>query len=278
VNVLPSGPAKLNSPFRYPGGKFYARKRITPRLPAHANYCELFCGGSSIFFYKPKAAHTILNDLDGELINCLLHVRDRVEAMIDALQGVRATKANHALYKASRPGDDLGRAVRWYFLNRVSYSGIMKTENCYWGYGAKYSRTPERWPANLRAASEKLQGVEITCRDFRDVLRDIGSDYFLFIDPPYYGTAQGKFYTHAFTKKDHDDLCTLLIQRSEDIKFFLTYDNHPEVWKLYGHWCNVLKQEWGYAIQRTDDQRNDRKLADGHQGRRSKGRELFVTN
>ena len=41
-----------NSPFRYPGGKFYARKLILEHIPKHDSYVEPMCGGASIFFAK----------------------------------------------------------------------------------------------------------------------------------------------------------------------------------------------------------------------------------
>jgi DNA adenine methylase len=227
---------------------------------------------------KPRVTHNLLNDLDPKLMNCYTHVRDRVEDLIEALDGVTATKENHARYKAWAPNDPLERAARWFFLNRTSYSGIMNMANCYWGYGEKYSMTPECWPAHLRRVSEKLQGVELARKDFREVIRSAERGCFLFIDPPYYGADQDKFYTHAFTPQDHKDLYKVLSERGDEIKFLLTYDNRLAVWRMYNHWCHVRPQEWGYTIQRTDDQRNDRRLADGHQGRRMKGKELLITN
>ena len=90
---------------------------------------------------------------------------------------------------------------------------------------------------------------------------------------------QDKFYPCAFGKEDHDDLRALLVERGGEVKFFLTYDAHWDVQAMYGIGTDfkVWAVEWGYAIQRTDDQRNGRKLADGHQGRRTKGKELLIT-
>ena len=58
----------------------------------------------------------------------------------------------------------------------------------------------------------------------------------------------------------------------------VTYDNSPEVRELYD-WCDVFEEhEWQYTINRTDDQKNGLKLADGYKSRRQKGRELFIKN
>lgn len=44
----------INSPFRYAGGKFYARKLILEHIIDHDYYIEPFCGGASIFLQKIK--------------------------------------------------------------------------------------------------------------------------------------------------------------------------------------------------------------------------------
>src|SRR5579859_5601108 len=174
---------EINSPFRYPGGKFYARKLILEHLTPHDCYIEPFAGGASIFFAKRKATRNILNDADPELTNCYMTIRDRVEDLIKLLQGIPATKENHHYYKnIYQPTNDLERAFRWYYLNRISYSGIMNMQNCYWGYGEKYSMQPKNWPTHLRRCSRKLQGVEITCLDFEQTIANAPDGAFLFID------------------------------------------------------------------------------------------------
>lgn len=270
---------RSNSPFRYPGGKFYARRQILEQIPPHRIYCEPFCGGASVFFAKDTARHSVLNDLDADVVNTLLHIRDRVEDLIDLLDGVPATKTKHAYYKnVYQPANDLERAFRWYYLNRTSYSGIMKPENCYFGYGAKYSMRPENWPPHLRTVSDRLQDVEITSLDFETVIDAQPKGTFVFLDPPYYHADQQKFYNCNFKTSDHERLAKCLNRNQNRLLFLLTYDNVPEVRDLYG-WAPFLSgAEWQYTISRTDDQRNGVKLKDGHKGSRENGKELFVRN
>jgi len=268
-----------NSPFRYPGGKFYARKLILACLPNHDKYCEPLAGGGSIFFAKPPAKNNILNDKDEELMNCYIQIRDRVEQLIALLKGLPATKELHNFYKNHyQPSNDLERAMRWYYLNRTSYSGIMKRQNCYWGYGEKYSMRPENWLRHLRTTSDRLQDVKLSSLDFEPLIEKLPDDYFLFIDPPYFQADQDKFYTCSFTQEDHYRLCELLKKHQERFRFLITYDNTPEVRKMYD-WCTSLKDnEWNYTINRTDDQKNKRKLENGYKGGRYKGKEVFIAN
>ena len=270
---------KSNSPFRYPGGKFYARRLILDAIPVHDRYCEPFAGGASIFFAKEKCRNSILNDMDWEVINTLHHIRDNVEGLILLLNGIPATKELHGFYKNEyAPKTDLEKAFRWFYLNRTSYSGIMRAENCYWGFGDKYSMRPENWPPHLRTVSDKLQGVELTALDFENVIDRLPDDYFVFADPPYYGADQQKFYNHVFSLQDHERLAACLERNSHRLRFLLTYDDHAAVRWLYRWAYHVSDQQWNYTINRTDDQRNGLKKEDGFRRSRQKGREIFIRN
>jgi len=131
---------EINSPFRYAGGKFYARDLILEHIPDHSYYVEPFAGGASIFFAKPKVKNNCLNDIDVDLMNCFLIIRDYPEKLIERLKDEKASKERHGYYKnVFKAKTKLDRAVRWFYLNRTSYSGIMNMQNCYWRYGEKYS-------------------------------------------------------------------------------------------------------------------------------------------
>lgn len=265
----------INSPFRYAGGKFYARKLIMEHLPEHKIYCEPFAGGASIFFAKPKVAENHLNDLDNELMRVYKFIRDKPEALIKFLEGLPATKELHSYFKNDfEPSSALEKVGRWYYLNRVSYSGIMNMQNCYWGYGDKFSMRPENWPRNIRRTSEKLQGVKLTALDFEEIIEASPDGTFMFIDPPYFNADQDKFYTYVFTKQDHHRLLDVLRRNSSRLRILVTYDDCAEIRQMYGWAEEILEKHWNYCINRTDDQKN----GDPRKGSRYKGHELFILN
>jgi len=270
---------KSNSPFRYAGGKFYARKLILQHIPKTDIYCEPFAGGASIFFAKESSKMSILNDLDEELINTFIQIRDNLEGLLTLLKGIPATKEHHAYYKNEyKPENDLERAFRWFYLNRTSYSGIMKKENCYFGYGKKYSMRPENWPRHLRTVCNRLQGVELICMDFEEVIDTLPDNSFLFVDPPYYNADQKKFYSCSFEEEDHIRLKECLLRHSHRLLFLITYDNSQGIRDRYD-WCDVLEEhEWQYTINRTDDQKNGKNLSQGYSSPRRKGKEVFIKN
>jgi DNA adenine methylase len=265
----------MNSPYRYAGGKFYARRLILEHIPNHDYYCEPFAGGGSIFFAKTLAKHNQLNDLEQELMRVYRVIKNTPEDLIKFLAGIPATKELHHYYKiVFKPKSDLEKAGRWYYLNRTSYSGIMNMQNCYWGYGDKFSKRPENWPQTIRDASEKLHGVKLTQWDFERVIEEAKDGTFLFIDPPYFNADQDKFYSCSFSREDHHRLAKVLYKNHKRVQMMITYDNSPEVRELYTWATEIHEKEWNYCISRTDDQRNgtDRK------GARFKGREIFILN
>lgn len=268
----------INSPFRYAGGKFYARNLILEKIPTHSTYIEPFVGGGSIFFAKPKSKYNILNDIDAELINTYLFIRDNPNELILGLKGEEAQKERHTYWKTFEPTNDLERAIRWYYLNRTSYSGIMNMKNCYWGYGDKYSMRPENWGRNILRTSEKLQNVEITNYGFEDVINNAPDDSFLFVDPPYFNADQDKFYTHSFSLENHVNLMEILKNNAERLNFLITYDNSKEIWDFYNWAHNIEEKEWNYTISRTDDQTKNGTISKNPTGKRNKGKEIFIMN
>lgn len=286
----------INSPFRYAGGKFYARKLILAHVPRHTAYIEVFAGGGSIFFAKPKVEFNQLNDIDGELVNVYLTIRDNPDKLIHFLKKrpeeesrvpenltesvlyndpLPATKELHSFFKLNfKPKNEIERAGRWFYLNRTSYSGIMNNQNMYWGYGDKFSMQPKNWAQNIIRTNKKLQDVEITNFDFEKAIENAPDGALLFLDPPYFNADQDKFYQHFFSKQDHFRLAECLQRNNDRLKLFITYDNTPEIRKIYNWMPEIHDKEWNYCIQRTDDQKN----GSAKKGERYKGKELFILN
>lgn len=270
----------INSPFRYAGGKFYARKLIAEHLIDSEVYCEPFAGGGSVFFYKEKSKINILNDLDAALILVYKVIRDHPQELIKTLSSfMYPSKEAHHFYKHEYcPTNEIETAARWFYLNRISYSGIMQFQNCYFGYGDKYSMRPENWPRNIVRTSEKLQGVELRCSDAIECIHSLPDNSLVFIDAPYFNADQDKFYTCFFSREDHIRLCEAVKEEFHRLKMFLTYDNCAEIREMYSFMPHMYDKEWNYCISRTDDQKEGKKLEDGHKGKRDKGKELFILN
>lgn len=143
--VFKKGPDFVQSPFRYPGGKFYALKYIIPFLNAfpHEEYREPFLGGGSVYFGKPRAEVNWLNDLEFKMIETYRAIQDpvRSEALQARVVGEVANKVRHAEIKQFLPQNDDDVAFQTFYLNRTSYSGIINRPA--WGYEIGFSSPPK---------------------------------------------------------------------------------------------------------------------------------------
>jgi len=257
----------IMSPFRFPGSKGRAVKLIRPfwEKAYHDEYREPFFGGGAVFFAKPRTEHDWVNDINSELVTTLKIMADPLsrEELIKRVSTETASKERHDEMKNWNPTDPIDVAHRFFYLNRTSYSGIMKQPA--WGYHTKKSVPPVRWGPRIDEAGQKLEGVKITQLDFSEVIEapPIGKSVFIFVDPPYYAADQKRAYVNSFKIRDHYRLCELL--KKTTFKFCLTYDNCAEVNRLYS-WANIHRVSWRYHT------------ANARKASRKMGNELIITN
>ena len=255
---------------RYPGGKFYALKMIKPFLDAvkYDEYREPFFGGGAVFWGIPKAELNWINDKECNLINLLNVIKDSkkrnslLEFFSDEME---ATKEKYAIVKNMIPTNEIEQAYKFYYLNRTSFSGKMKSPS--WGYRPKRSVPPYRWHEKIVPCGEKLQDVKITNLDFEEVINAParGKSVLLFLDPPYYEANQESHYICPFSNEDHIRLSNIL--KNCKHKFVLTYDDCEEIRKLYS-WAHIYEMKFFYRLDNSKD--ND--------DRRKKGSEVIITN
>jgi DNA adenine methylase len=257
----------IRSPFRFPGSKAQAIKFIKPHwdFNIHQEYREPFLGGGAVFFSKPKAEKNWLNDIDDELIITYQIIQniDLYPKLIQLLSTEVASKERHTEMREWKPKTKLDIAYRYFYLNRTSYSGIMKLPA--WGFHETKSVPPEKWGARIEQAHQKLQGVKLTSLDFHSVIKAPPEmeKVFMYIDPPYYMTDQKRAYTHSFTIKDHRRLAKVLKETS--LPFCLTYDDCEPVRDLY-HWAEIIPVSWRYHT------------ANATRATRKMGQELIISN
>lgn len=257
----------VKSPFRYPGGKFYALKYILPFIScvSHDEYREPFVGGGNVFFAKSKCKHNWLNDLESDLIETyrVLANKKLREKLISLLIKEVANKTRHKEIQVYKPRTQLERAYKTYYLNRTSYCGIINHPA--WGYKEGKSSPPHNWKLLIEPAGEKLARVKLTDKDFEKVItaESQGENVLMYLDPPYFHADQKRAFTKHFLIEDHIRLASLL-KRTEYF-FCLSYDDCKEIRDLYS-WAQISERSWLYQ---TANKRNER---------REKGKELIITN
>ena len=250
---------KVKTPFRYPGGKYYALKYLLPYIEQipHDEYREPFVGGGSVFFGKPKVKENWINDIDTELVNIYASFQSK-ELHKKLIKRFKKEVANPIRYKEVKnlnPKNELEKAFRYYYLNRTSYSGKMISAS--WGYREKRSIPPDRWSEVVEPAHEKLSGTKITNLDFEKLIaKPSKNKVLIYVDPPYFLPLKKKHYTNGFTKEDHLRLMKLLMKT--DHSFILSYEDCPEVRELYS-WANIYELAFPYRVQDSNTSNSKRK-------------------
>jgi DNA adenine methylase len=243
LSFLPVSPR----PFvKWAGGKGQLLPELMARVPKRFNrYFEPFVGGGALFFHlQPEQA--VLSDSNPELINLYLVIRDQVEELIEALVGhVYEKEYYYRLRDVERTPEyaewsAVERASRFIYLNKTCYNGLYRVNskgefNVPFG---RYKNPTILDEDTLRACHEALQGVDIECRDFREVWMDLGKGDFVYFDPPYVpvsATAKFDEYTQeGFVEEDQRDLAEICRELDgRGVKFIASNADAPLVRELY---------------------------------------------
>lgn len=237
--------ARVRPFVRWAGGKTRLLKHLRPHLPhAFERYYEPFLGGGAVFFDSGHRARAeiVLADLNDELINLWVAVRDQPLDLLDALRDYKG-KDSEADYYAVRdtdaPADELGRAARFLYLNQTAWNGLWRVNrwgrfNVPWGARAFRGLTEEE----LLRASAALSKADIKVADFRHVLTEPSKGDFVYLDPPYLPISDtSKFYLYTeqrFRRPDLEELariCRDLTRRG--VSWLLSNRDTPLVRELF---------------------------------------------
>ncbi|MBI5500370.1 MAG: DNA adenine methylase [Deltaproteobacteria bacterium] len=188
---------------KWAGGKGQLLEQYGPLFPRRfGRYHEPFVGGGAVFFHlrPPRAT---LSDDNGELVDCLIAVRDDLPAVIDALGRHVYDKDHYYAVRALSP-DELPlaeRAARTIYLNRTCFNGLYRV-NSKGGFNVPFGRysNPTICDApNLRACSRALKRARIERAPFPAVLDRARRGDFVYFDPPYHPLSKTAYFT-AYAK------------------------------------------------------------------------------
>jgi DNA adenine methylase len=187
-------PRALPRPFlKWVGGKTQLLEQMKPLMPkTFGRYFEPFVGGAAVFFdlrsQRPDTP-AFLSDVNAELVNCYVSVRDDVDGVIRALGSHVYESDHYYAVRAQKPADlpPAERAARTIFLNKTGYNGLYRV-NRSGQFNVPFGRFTKPLfcdVENLRACSKALRGVSIANGDFSSVLKAAKKGDFVYFDPPY---------------------------------------------------------------------------------------------
>lgn len=282
VFLLPEGLSSIysyrmslvKSPLRYPGGKSKAISQIIKYLPeSFTEYREPFVGGGSLFIYlkqKMPKLECWINDLNPEVHFFWFCAQQENQKL---MQAVRKIKKNypegkklfeHLLSQDVAELSKLERAVRFFVLNRITFSGTIEAGG--YSQAAFESRFTDSSIQRLEPLEGLLEDVQITNLDYRQVLTSSTNQVFTFFDPPYLSATKSKLYGKKgmlHTSFNHQEFAALL--KSYQHNWLVTYDDCAEIRENFA-FANIYTWELQYGM-------NNYK-----QGKADKGKELFIAN
>ncbi|MEH2167728.1 MAG: DNA adenine methylase [Nostoc sp.] len=265
----------LKSPLRYPGGKSKAINQIVEYLPeSFSEFREPFVGGGSVFIYLRQKFPDIkiwINDLNHELFLFWKFAQSDIAQLVKEIRYIKVKYTDGKLLFAELTKvdvnnlSDLQRAVRFFVLNRITFSGTVESGG--FSQEAFHKRFTDSSIERLEKLGDILSNnVQITNLDYSQLLKPAEKDVFLFLDPPYFSAKKSKLYGkdgHLHTSFEHQRFAEVLQQC--DHRWLITYDNSTQILENF-QWANISEWELQYGM-------NNYK-----QSGAAKGKELFITN
>ncbi|MHA1439482.1 MAG: DNA adenine methylase [Promethearchaeota archaeon] len=263
---------EIKSPLRYPGGKTRAIPQILPLIPPFKEYREPFIGGGSIFFaLKQRVMKNIIfkiNDLNYDLYCFWKIAKDNNKELVKAVQKVKDEEKDgkelYKFYRENHGDNDFERAVRFFVLNRITFSGLADSG----GYSAQAfkRRFTQSSIDRLALVDSVLKDTIITGKDYEEIVLEEGNKVFIFLDPPYWKATKKKLYGKdgdLHLTFDHERFARVMKKCNH--KWLITYDDCEKIRELFS-FANIYEWELQYGM-------NNYKQKEA-----SKGKELFISN
>lgn len=238
----------VTSVLRYPGGKSKALKFILPNILKikFKEFREPFVGGGSVFIaVKQKTKKNVkfkINDLNKDVFCFWTVLQNNGFLFYNEISRIRKEeKDGRALYYRLKALDsnklsDFDRAVKFFILNRITFSGGFESS----GFSEEsfYKRFTPSMVEKLLPLHDLIQKIDITNADYSQLLQDDNKNAFIFFDPPYYYSTESKlygkggiFHTTFNHKKFAQDM--RFLSNKFSYNWLITYDDSPKIREMF---------------------------------------------
>lgn len=237
------------SPLRYPGGKTQLTPLVLELLRKNSIqrgvYAEPFAGGAGIawrLLLRGHVSEVWINDIDPAIhafwhcvINDPAQLCDRIQ--ITKLNIEEWENQRSILMSTESTSQDLAFATL--FMNRTNRSGILKGgviggKNQTGNYKLDCRFNRDDLIKKINKIHSYRSSIKLSHLDAEICLKnwesELPSNSLVNIDPPYF--IQGRdLYLSFYDREDHTRLANLI--KTLNLKWMLTYDDAPEIEKLY---------------------------------------------
>ena len=214
---------------KWAGGKSRLIPELEKRMGAvcgrvFTKYAEPMVGGGAFLFYnlsKSRFEEFYISDINAELINCYVAIKENVENLIVKLRKMQdeflklSEKDRKTYYFEIRDKFNtielndvtkFEKAAYFIFLNKTCFNGLYRVnkEGLFNVPMGKYKHPNILDEDNLRNVSSVLQYVRIVCGDYSLAETFIDRNTVVYIDPPYRPLSKTSCFT-AYNSETFDD-------------------------------------------------------------------------
>ncbi|MBK1988737.1 DNA adenine methylase [Sphaerospermopsis aphanizomenoides BCCUSP55] len=267
----------IKSPLRYPGGKSRAIKKISEYLPeSFTEFREPMVGGGSVFIHLKQTFPNLkiwINDLNQELFLFWHIAQSNLSKLVSEVRHIKEKYQDGRLLFSELTNvdvkslSDLDRAVRFFVLNRITFSGTVESG------GFSLEAFHSRFTYSSIERLEKLENiltpdVKITNLNYIQILNGDEKSVFIFLDPPYLKAEKSKLYGKRgdlHTGFDHQKFADDLKKCCH--KWLITYDDSPQIHNNFAG-DNIYIYEWDLQYGMNNYKQKKAEI----------GQELFISN
>lgn len=236
---------------RWVGNKQQILPEIEKLAKKKDKYVEPFLGGGSVFFslsQKNKYSCIWLNDINDKLITTYQIIKERPHDLIEEIEKIKIKydekdfEEQKEIYLKEREefnetNDSLKIASKLIFLNRTCYGGLYRT-NAKGEFNTSFLKRGSKLDVdydNILKVSKAIQNVNFSSKDYKDCLKHIDKDTFVFLDPPYQNSFD-KYYKESYTKDDLEELASFCNEiDKKGASFILCQSNSYDVEEDFKH-------------------------------------------
>lgn len=239
------------TPLRYPGGKGklanFVREVFRDNKLIGGHYVEPYAGGAGIameLLVLEYASHVHINDINPAVwafwhavitdTDSLCRLIHDTTVTVDEWRSQKEVQKNPEQYSLT----ELGFST--FFLNRCNRSGILNAgvigglqQNGKWKLNARYNK--EDLVRRIELIARHRDQISLTCQDavqfVKKLAPNLPKESLIYLDPPYY-VKGGDLYEHHYTPEDHQSIATL-VRKLTDVHWMVSYDDVPEIRRLY---------------------------------------------
>ena len=239
------------SPLRYPGGKrklsaFIAKICIDNKISGH--YIEPYSGGSSVALFllmEGFVERVTINDKDRSIYAFWHSVLNKTNQLCSLIENSEITiqewQKQREIQKKKEKADLLQLGFSTFFMNRTNRSGIINAgvmggmnQDGNYLMNCRYNK-PELI-ARIRKIAARKKNIRLYKKDALKLIDKIqqeskNDNVIFYFDPPYYLKASSLYMNHY--KDENHKKVSNAIKNIRNIKWIVSYDNVPEIQKLY---------------------------------------------